>query len=425
MTNKKNKSGRRSFLLGLGAFNLVAFTQECRSSNVQTGEINEYLNKETQKQEEYSLRQLAASKGLIYGGYPQREYSEFPKDLQFKDTFVRECALLVGGFFGVSIGPYEEFPTGGNPMDKGLSYEENTYNFEQPDSFFDFASKNNLIFRGHPLIWNEFNSPWLVEKFKDSNTTAAEIDRIFTNHIAIVAGRYAGKVHSWDVVNEVINVDDGRDDKLKDTTKSGVRGENYPTWLNFLGPDYIERAFRLAAEVDPKAMLVYNDNGLSYSNIYGTSWDEARRAAVLQTLESLKGKGTPIHALGIQSHLDASRNQEFDAKKFRRFLNDVATLGLKIIISELDVTDKNLPSDRVIRDRLVAETYYQYLSVALDESAVIAVISWGLSDRYTWLSDFDPREDGLPLRPLLLDPKLSRKASWWAVARAIKEAPKR
>ena len=142
---------------------------------------------------------------------------------------------------------------------------------------------------------------------------------------------------------------------------------------------------------------------MTYSNIFGNSYWEKRRAAVLKLLEKLMAKGIPVHALGIQSHLSAHHNREFDAQKFRKFLSDVASMGLKIVISELDVADNELPQDIKLRDRLVAEAYYQYLSVVLDEPAVTTVINWGLSDRHTWLSDFAPRKDGAEVRPLLLD----------------------
>ncbi len=412
MTRKLLKYGRRSFLLALGGFGAAGLIRKYQYSTAQKPESNQYLSESTKQNKSIkgeTLRQIAASKGIIYGGFTQRAYDELPYDIKFKENFCREYAMVVGGFFGVTVGPF--------------GY--NNYDFQQTDAFFNFATQNNLIFRAHPLIWNEFNSPWLVEKFKSADTTSAEIDKIFTNHVTTLAKRHAGRVSSWDVVNEAINVDDGRNDNLKDTTKSGIRGEKYPAWLNFLGPSYIERAFHIAAQADPQAILVYNDNGLTYSNPFGTSWDGKRRTAVLKLLERLKAKGTPVHALGIQSHLDGSRNQEFDGQKFRKFLSDVASMGLQIIISELDVSDAKLPKDVTIRDRLVAEAYYQYLSVVLDEPAVTTIVSWGLSDRYTWLSGYAPRKDGADVRPLLLDRGYLRKPAWKAVARALREAPNR
>ena len=142
-------------------------------------------------------------------------------------------------------------------------------------------------------------------------------------------------------------------------------------------------------------------------------------------MSELKAKNTPVHALGIQSHLEGHRNKEFDGNKFRQFLSDVASMDIKIIISELDVRDNKLPSNIAKRDRAVAEAYYEYLSVVLDEPAVTTVISWGLSDRSTWLTDFAPRNDGAAVRPLLLDQQYLRKPAWKAVARALREAPSR
>lgn len=409
--NNKFKS-RRFFILGLSSLVGAILAQQYLASIGRAREADRYIsnfNRENKSGRGESLRQLAASKGILYGGFIQRAYNELPQDEKFQRVFTAQYAAVVGGYFGVMVGPFGE----------------NNYDFTQTDAFLNFAKNNSLIYRGHPLIWNEFNSPWLVEKFKATDTTNAEIDRIFINHITTIAKRHAGKVHSWDVVNEGIKVEDGRSDNLKDTTKSGVRGEKYPTWLNFLGGDYIERAFKIAAAADPKAILTYNDNGLVYSNFYGTSYEERRRTALLKLLERLKAKGTPVHALGIQSHLEGHRNREFDARKFRKFLSDVASMGIQITISELDVRDSKLPKNIAKRDRLVAEAYYQYLSVVLDEPAVTTVVNWGLSDRHTWLSDFAPRDDGAAVRPLLFDREYLRKPAWEAVAKALQEAPSR
>lgn len=154
---------------------------------------------------------------------------------------------------------------------------------------------------------------------------------------------------------------------------------------------------------------------------YDTPKDEAKRTAVLKLLERLRSQGTPVQALGIQAHLWGGETR-FNPSQLRAFLKDVASLGLKILITELDVTDKHLPSDIHLRDRLVAGIYQEYLSVVLDEPEVIAVITWGLSDRYTWLSQRQARRDGGAVRPLPLDANMRRKEAWKAIARAFKQA---
>ena len=398
-------AGRRFFLQGLGGFSAASLLHQLPSAPVSAREINYYLDNKDEK----SLRQIAAAKGIMYGGFHQRSPNDFSQDAKFQRTFLNDYGLIVGGFFGVTVGPF------GN----------NNYNFSEINPIFNFARQNNIEFRGHPMLWTQYNSDWVVQKFKSGSTTSAEINEIMINHVSTLGKKYAGNVSSWDVVNEVINVEDGRADGLRDTTVSGVHGEKFPTWLNFLGVDYIKRAFEIAHQADPNAKLVLNETSLTYSDSSNNSYWEQRRHALLNLLTKLKSEGTPIHALGIQSHLLARFNNSFDGNKFRQFLKEVADMGLEIIISELDVSDVELPQNIQARDRLIAEAYYEYLSVVLDEPAVKTVINWGLSDRYTWLSEFAPRKDGAEVRPLLRDRQYNKKPAWKAVARAIKEAPKR
>ena len=192
MNRKVVNRGRRAFLLGLGGLGAANLVHQFNQAAVSAAEVNEYLNKGNKAKNTRSLRQLAASKGIVYGGFPQRAYNDFPQDAKFKRTFLTDYGLIVGGFFGVTVGPFGP----------------NNYRFREVDPFFNFARQNNLAFRGHPMIWNQFNSDWLVNKFKSSSTTNAEIDKIFVNHISTLGKKYAGKVSSWDVVNEVINVED-------------------------------------------------------------------------------------------------------------------------------------------------------------------------------------------------------------------------
>jgi endo-1,4-beta-xylanase len=129
-------------------------------------------------------------------------------------------------------------------------------------------------------------------------------------------------------------------------------------------------------------------------------------------------RGTPVHAVGIQAHLDGAKGAQ-SMTTLSSFLADIASMGFKILITELDVKDPTLPSDINERDRMVAAVYEDFLTIALDQPSVISVITWGLSDKYTWLSDYAPRKDGMPVRPLPLDENMNRKSAWNAIARAF------
>ena len=356
---------------------------------------------------EASLQDIAKKKGFIYGAFPEATYSQLDRDTQYQSKLVAECQLLAAGNVWSELYPSLETP-----------------NFQSIDYFSQFARDNNLIFKLDAAVWHEFLPDWLMAKFADRQTSATEIANILRTMVQGVGKRNGEQAYAWSVVNEVINTPDGREDGFRDTKISeAMKGEKYPSWLHFLGVDFVELAFRSAAEVAPNTTLLYNDFGLEYNS----SDDEQKRTAVLNMLERLLNKGTPIHALGVQAHLNASLNDRFEPDRYRRFLQNVADLGLKIQVTELDVADNWLSTDLGIeqRDRIVAEAYYEYLTVALDEPAVDTVVTWGLSDRYSWLSWFAPREDGTQVRPLPLDRQLNRKLAWSAIYQAFTEAPKR
>ncbi|WGV27779.1 endo-1,4-beta-xylanase [Halotia branconii] len=338
----------------------------------------------------FSLKERAAAKGLMYGAAIQ--YSQLSSDKELANIVKHECRVLV-----------PEWELKWHVGKKPLRPSPYNFDFTRADWMANFAKTHGLLLRGHTLVWHESLPPWFKSTVNRQNAK-----QFLERHIKTVVKRYAGKIHSWDVVNEAIDTSDHRSDGLRTTP-----------WLKLLGPNYIDLAFRLAAESDPQALLVYNDFGLDYD----TPQNEAKRTAVLKLLERLKSQGTPIHALGIQAHLSPNRN--FNPKKLRQFLRDVASLELKIMITEMDVKDKKLPLDIVVRDRIIAGLYEDYLAAALDEQAVIAVINWGLSDRYTWLSEFQPRRDQAPVRPLPFDTKMQRKLAWNAIARSFDQAPER
>lgn len=149
---------------------------------------------------------------------------------------------------------------------------------------------------------------------------------------------------------------------------------------------------------------------------------QQKRAAVLSLLGGMLDRGVPVQALGIQGHLDGART-DFSADGFVAFLQQVAGLGLRVLITEMNVSDKRLRADVGMRDAQVAGAYRDFLAAPLSVPAVIVVMTWGISDRSTWLSTFAPCPDGLPVRPLPLDADLARKAAWAAIANAFDEAP--
>ncbi len=333
-----------------------------------------------------TLRARAAAKGLFYGTTATRWVLEHNPD--FAARVAAECGILV---------PESELKW------SRVHPEPNRYDFAGADWLLELARSHGMLFRGHTLIYFQNEPTWVTAG------SAADTEQAVRDHVRTVAGRYAGRVHSWDVVNEILELNDHRNDGLRASPL-----------LKHLGPEFVPLAFRTAAEADSKALLTWNENQLEYDVAY----QEARREAVLKLLQGWRAAGVPVQALGIQSHL-RQHATTFDPKRYRAFLQQVAGLGVKIIISELDVFDADLPADPVLRDRAVADAYEQYLTAALDEPAVIGVVTWGLSDRSTWLASYRPRRDGSAARPLPLDADLKPKAAWQAIARAFDGASPR
>ena len=329
------------------------------------------------------LSQQALAAGLLYGAAVDVGGIS---DAAFAAAVATECNLI----------------TSENSLKwAALRPSPDRFDFTRGDTLLAFARAGGLAFHGHTLVWHTSLPSWFSSTVNASNAESYLVD-----HITTVARHYAGSMHSWDVVNEAIDTASGRADGLRNTA-----------WLQMLGPRYLDLAFASAAAVDAGALLCYNEYGLEFT------WSAARRDATLRLLSDLRGRGAPVHALGIQGHVGGSGWAQFDAAGFAAFLRDVARLGLRILITELDVKDNHLPADIGARDRAVAGVYRDYLAVALAEPAVAAIITWGLSDRYTWIATSAPRSDGLAVRPLPLDAAFARKPAWEAISAALGGSP--
>lgn len=328
------------------------------------------------------LGEIARNAGRFYGCAVQASY--LAKEPDFADAVVREAGVLV---------PEWELKWGAVEPQRGH------FNFAPADAILAFAEQHGMTMRGHTLVWHRNIPAWAKTALEAQDRSLMGI------HIKQVMNHFP-TVQDWDVVNEVLDPGSTRPDKLRDSP-----------FLTALGPRYIAQAFRYARGVAPQARLVYNDYGVEYE----LPTHKTKRDAMLRLLESLKREGAPIDAVGIQSHLVTRQGVTFDPASFSSFLKEIAGFGLKIIITELDVQDTDLPADDSVRDRVLADVIQRYVEAALAEPAVAGILTWGLSDRHTWL-DTDPtakRSDGLPSRPLPLDADLNRKPIWHALADAF------
>ncbi len=261
------------------------------------------------------------------------------------------------------------------------------FRFTDADIIAAFADRHRIDLRGHTLAWYGAMPAWT-----EAIASRAEAERTLVHHIETVVSRYAGRIVSWDVVNEAV--------PEKPATVSDLRPF---AWTRWLGADYIAIAFRAAAAADPNARLVLNEYDVEF---VGARF-AARRAALLHIARNLVERGVPIHAIGLQGHLLADR--EIDRDGLQTFLREVRVLGLDVLVTELDVIDASLPGAIEVRDARVAECARSFLNTVAEVTPPSAILTWGISDRYTWVPMYFTRSDALPNRPLPLDAQMRPK----------------
>ena len=292
-----------------------------------------------------------------------------------------------------------------------LHPEEGRFEFGPSDALVEMARSNGLTVNGHTLIWHSQCPNW----FFSDNGKPAERELVLKRmreHIASVAGHYAGKVASWDVVNEAI--DDGREYLRKSK------------WLTSIGEDFIAEAFIAARQADPKAELIYNDYGIELG---------AKREKALRLIRDLKKRNAPITGIGIQGHWALDR---IPFKAIEEAIIAFHAEGLKVSITELDIdvvprmsfgadistrekgSDdpyvNGLPAD--VQKRL-ADQYAQLFALFLKHSDKMSRVTlWGLHDGRSWLNGFPRRRTN---HPLLFDRALQPKPALDAILDAAKK----
>jgi len=339
------------------------------------------------------LNDLAETKGFRFG---TAMGSDALQDPAYLDLIRRECGILV------AENEHKIYVTQGveGPMD-----------YARGDAIVDFAEENDLAIRGHVLLWNrdDFLPSWMPEHDFGSDPRRG-METYLSDYIRNLASHYKGRISSWDVVNETITPETGL---MRDT----VFTRNY-------GSDVVDFAFREARKHLPDTQLVYNDYMI---------WEpgnEKHITGVLKLLEHFRKNDVPIDAFGVQSHLGtgdgsiypSGRYPDPQHKEFRQFIDEIVAMDYDLIISEFDVNDTRLPADVATRDQLVADYGGAFLDMMLDYSQVKDVLAWGLSDKYSWLQTWWPREDGINKRPTLFDKNMEPKPLYYAVENSFKAA---
>ena len=348
------------------------------------------------------LKELAQSSGRRFGSAvswspPGADRGSFANPA-YARVLERECELLV---------PENELKW------QWTRPAPDKFEFRAFDAIADYATSHGFKLRGHTLFWTpaKWYPKWLAETQFKSSTDA---ERLLVNHVQTVCRRYGNRIYSYDVVNEAVQPETGA---IRDTNVTRALG----------GEGFLDLMFHTARAEAPHAQLVYND----YMSWERGTEDETHIKGVLKLLEGFRKRGTPVDALGVQSHIRLLKKASVteivreSEGPWRRFLDEVVGMGYKLLITEFDVNDRTAPTAIAPRDRMVADYARAYLDVMLSYPQLGDVLCWGMVDRYSWLDGFDPRADKTRKRGTPYDVNFRPKPLRQAIASAFASAPSR
>jgi endo-1,4-beta-xylanase len=295
--------------------------------------------------------------------------------------------------------------------------EPNTYNFEPADRYVAFGEKCNMHIVGHTLVWHAQTPDWV---FKDESGTPLSRDallRRMKEHIFTVVGRYKGRIHGWDVVNEAITPD-GQLRKSK--------------WLEIIGEDYLPRAFEYAHQADPGAQLYYNEYDYEI---------RPKCEGVIRLIKNLQSQGVHLDGVGIQGHwfVDYPRIEEIES-----YIVALSPLGVNLMVTELDVSalpfypvdsplvdlcsfdsetqKKYNPYPDALPDSVqkdLANRYAELFSLFLKyRDKISRVTFWAVHDGQSWRSYMPIR--GRADHPMLFDRHCKPKLAFDAIANIMR-----
>jgi endo-1,4-beta-xylanase len=323
-----------------------------------------------------SLSEAAAKRGIRIGAAVQSGY--IANEPQYAATLAREFSMIEP--------EYEMLWSTIHPF-------PNVYNWTGADKLVDYAQAHGIPLRADHLLWHQSAPSYL------SNLTPDDLRTALHQHIIAVAGRYAGKVYSWEVVNEAV-ADGGAGLRTSIWSALGTAPNDF---------SWIEQAFRWAHEADPKAKLFYND--------YGAEDTGAKSNYVYNMVKQMLADGVPIHGVGLQMHLTNNVNYP-DATALANNIKRLTDLRLEVVITEMDVRVPVNSSGVASAGDLdiQAQLYGRIVSACIQFPLCTAIQTWGITDAHSWIPGTFPGTGAGLLFDPTYQPKLAYRCTLTALA---------
>lgn len=275
-----------------------------------------------------------------------------------------------------------------------------TLDFKRANIIARIAAQNNRRLRGHTLCWHKSVPGW----FPSLSDQPALAKALYEKYVSTSVKTWGGIVTQWDVANEILSTD--QESTLRDSALQRLYGDRL-----------LDVVFGLAREQDSESELFYNDFGFEQE-----ATAIRKRSNLLHLLSGLKARNVPIDGVGLQTHLYMSSG--FDADAYGRFLDEIGAMGLKVMITELDVDDHVINASFFDRSKATAAIVKDLLNVAFSKPFVKGLCTWGITTRYSWLNDYGDayRQDLQPMASLPYNADLSRNALHDVIAAAFLNA---
>lgn len=291
---------------------------------------------------------------------------------------------------------------------------EGEFDFQRSDAMIAFAEQHGLGVAGHVLLWgrDERTPDWFFKKGDQPASRELVLQRLET-HIQTVAGRYRGRIATWDVVNEALSDSEG--EFIRDSK-----------WSRMFGEEFIVKAFQYARDAAPDALLIYNDYRCD---------QPGKIEKLARLVKSIQRQGGPIDAIGLQAHYESGAIP-FDG--IEAVLIAARDGDLKVVFSELDIDvitrsrwyeddgkhRNELRSFDPYRDECPpdvlesqAAQYAKLFALIAEYSDVVERVTfWNLHDGQTWLNDFPWKRHN---HPLLFDRQRQPKPAYNAVVEVL------
>ena len=233
----------------------------------------------------------------------------------------------------------------------------NSYYWSGADPAFKYAKEHGFPFKFHCLVWGSQYPNWI------KNLSAEDRYKAIEKWMDKVKSKYPD-LELIDVVNEAI--DGHQADTYLMREALGGNGET--------GYDWIIKAFEMAHERWPNAILIYND-----FNTFNWNTDQ-----FIDLVRTLRDAGAPIDAYGCQAH-DLGGVSQNTFKSVMAKIQDA--LKIPMYITEYDIGDTN--------DSNQKWNYQQHFPVMWEADYCAGVTLWGWMYGNTWINDNNTGEKGI------------------------------